>query len=50
MDMNRVVLQDQNEPHYGHLYRFPSARLNLGIDFNNEIDFPHYMKESIWFG
>ena len=28
----------KNEPMYGHLYRFPSARLALGINHNYEID------------
>ena len=31
----------ENMPSYGHLYRFPSERLDLGINHNNEIDFPH---------
>eukprot|EP00945_MAST-04E_sp_MAST-4E-sp1_P002536 g2536.t1 len=35
----------RNEEKYGHLYRFPSKRLDLGIDANNELDFPYYRTE-----
>ena len=42
MGSNHVVPGEvENMPSYGHLYRFPSERLDLGINHNNEIDFPH---------
>jgi uncharacterized protein (DUF1800 family)/uncharacterized protein (DUF1501 family) len=35
----------KNIPQNLHLYRFPSRRLDLGIDANTELDFPHYRAE-----
>ena len=41
----------ENMPSYGHLYRFPSERLDLGINHNDEVDFPHNNNAaSIWCG